>query len=106
MRAWYATADAVVIGKSFAATGGQNPVEAVLAGKPVFFGPHMENFREVVKALLDGRGAFQAADTGDLQRQVENVLRDPELARAVAGRGIEALSIHNGATRRTIDLVL
>src|SRR2546423_10395941 len=41
---WYAVATIVFVGKSLTARGGQNPVEPILAGKPVLFGPHMENF--------------------------------------------------------------
>src|SRR4029077_3943203 len=42
LRDWYSTATVVVVGKSFYGVGGQNPVEPILAGKPVMVGPHME----------------------------------------------------------------
>ena len=41
LRDWYACADVVFIGKSLCGSGGQNPVEPVLSGRPVVFGPHM-----------------------------------------------------------------
>ncbi|HET9857129.1 MAG TPA: glycosyltransferase N-terminal domain-containing protein, partial [Chthoniobacterales bacterium] len=44
LRDWYGVATLAFIGKSLLARGGQNPAEAILAGKPVVFGPHMENF--------------------------------------------------------------
>src|SRR5262249_34738566 len=44
LRNWYKTATVVFIGKSLTAHGGQNPVEAISALKPVILGPHMENF--------------------------------------------------------------
>ena len=62
LRDWYHLADLVVIGKSFLSTGGQNPVEAIAAGKPVFFGPHMENFD--VACETTGRGARRRAGIG------------------------------------------
>ena len=55
LRAWQHHATAVVVGKSFLGTGGQNPAEAITAGKPVFFGPHMENFAPLVRQLLASR---------------------------------------------------
>ena len=49
LRNWYAVATVVFIGKSLTAHGGQNPVEPILAGKPVIFGPHMENFASLAR---------------------------------------------------------
>jgi CubicO group peptidase (beta-lactamase class C family) len=39
--------------------GGQNPAEAVFAGKPVLFGPHMENFSPLLDLLLRHHGAMR-----------------------------------------------
>src|SRR4029453_331139 len=41
VRRWYSIATVVFIGKSISAHGGQNPVEPIMAGRPVVFGPHM-----------------------------------------------------------------
>src|SRR5205823_749911 len=49
LQRWYAIATIVFIGKSLTAHGGQNPVEPIMAGKPVVFGPHMENFGTLAK---------------------------------------------------------
>ena len=55
LRDWYGVATVVFIGKSLTATGGQNPVEPILAGKPVVFGPHMENFASLAQSLARKR---------------------------------------------------
>jgi 3-deoxy-D-manno-octulosonic-acid transferase len=62
LSAWQCLATQVVIGKSFLATGGQNPAEALMACKPVLFGPHMENFDALVNLLLREKGAVQVRD--------------------------------------------
>src|SRR5262249_33862795 len=41
LRDWYGVATVVFVGKSLTAKGGQNPVEAIIAERPVVFGPHM-----------------------------------------------------------------
>lgn len=103
---WIALADAVVMGKSFLTEGGQNPVEAVTAGKPVVFGPHMENFRPIVRMLLAANGAIQVADRDALRTALKDLLAQPDHARALADGARAALEPHHGAVRRAVDLIL
>lgn len=106
LKAWQGVATMVVIGKSFLATGGQNPAEAVMLGKPVLFGPHMENFSALVQVLLARGGAIRVTDFAGLQEQVDRLLRHPEEAAAVAQAGHAALRTHEGATGRTAARLL
>lgn len=105
LRNWYAVATVVFVGKSLTATGGQNPVEPLLAGKPVVFGPHMENFASLADSLLAVRGAIQAADPDALALILSELLRDPELRRRMVSNGLDVLAQHRGATQRTAELV-
>ena len=82
---WYAVATIVFVGKSLTAHGGQNPVEPILAGKPVLFGPHMENFAALAQALVANEAAIQIQDPDSLQEKIAWLLRDPEAA-AASGR--------------------
>ncbi len=101
LRAWQHHATVVVVGKSFIGIGGQNPAEAVMAGKPVLFGPHMENFAPLVRLLLASGGAVQVADFAELERRLGEVLRNPAEATRLAQAGAGALRAHEGATSRT-----
>jgi 3-deoxy-D-manno-octulosonic-acid transferase len=105
LRDWYACADVVFIGKSLAGYGGQNPVEAILAGRPVLFGPRMENFRELAASLLASQGAIEVSDEHSLARTVSSLLADAALRSELAARGADALRPHQGATARTASLV-
>ena len=106
LAAWQHLATLVVIGKSFLAEGGQNPAEAVMAGKAVLFGPHMENFKPLVEMLLEHRGALQVADFTALEQTCDRLLQNPAEAKALADRGLAALKAHEGATGRTAALLL
>jgi 3-deoxy-D-manno-octulosonic-acid transferase len=105
LQRWYPVATVVFIGKSLTAQGGQNPVEPILAGKPVVFGPHMENFAMVARALVSNNAAMQINDSDSLERTVAKLLGDREARRRLVGNAHAALSEHKGATARTAKLV-
>jgi 3-deoxy-D-manno-octulosonic-acid transferase len=106
LRAWQHLATIVIIGKSFLANGGQNPAEAVMAGKPVVFGPHMENFEALVRLLLAKGGAVRVKDMAELESALLRLLKDGDSARCIAEAGREALQVHEGSTRATAAVLL
>lgn len=106
LRAWQHLASIVVIGKSFLATGGQNPAEAAMACKPVVFGPHMENFDALVRILLAKNGAVQVEDFTELEATLLRLLLDSAEARRIGLAGHDALQAHEGSTQRTATLLL
>jgi 3-deoxy-D-manno-octulosonic-acid transferase len=73
----YRLATVVFVGGSFTQRGGQNILEPAAQGRPVLFGPHMENFRDSVQVLL-GRGGVQVTDADHLYRVVGELLDRPE----------------------------
>jgi 3-deoxy-D-manno-octulosonic-acid transferase len=105
LQRWYGIATVVFIGKSLTAHGGQNPVEPILAGKPVLFGPHMENFTTLAKTLVSNNGVIQVGDADSLERAVADLLRDSEARQRLVQSAHTALSEHQGATARTARLV-
>jgi 3-deoxy-D-manno-octulosonic-acid transferase len=102
---WYGIATIVFIGKSLTAHGGQNPVEPIMAGKPVIFGPHMENFATLAKALVSKKGAVEVCDVDSLERAIAELLRDGEARQGLVQRAREVLSEHQGATARAAALI-
>jgi len=102
---WYAIATIVFMGKSLTARGGQNPVEPIIAGKPVVFGPHMENFATLAKALVLKKGAIQVPDMDSLELTIAELLHDREACQRLVQRAREVLSEHQGATARTAALI-
>lgn len=106
LRHWYAVATVVFVGKSLAARGGQNPVEPILAGKPVVFGPHMENFAPLVRSLLEANGAVQVRDAEALRRVVAELLADAVRRDRLVQHAQRVIATHRGATQRTAELVM
>jgi len=105
LQRWYGIATVVFVGKSLTAHGGQNPVEPILAGKPVVLGPHMENFATLVTTLVSSNGAMQVSDADSLERTVAELLRDTEARQRLVQNAHAALSEHQGATARAAALI-
>ena len=104
LRDWTVHADLVIIGKSFFSTGGQNPSEAILAGKPVIFGPHMENFQPLAARLVAAQGCIQVSDPHELSNAILTAL-DPDAMKAMTHRASQLLAAHQGATQRILALL-
>jgi len=105
LQRWYSIATVVFMGKSLTAHGGQNPVEPILAGKPVVFGPHMENFATLAKALVSKNGAVQVRDVDSLEHALAELLRDSEARQRLVQNAWDVLSTHQGATARAAALI-
>jgi 3-deoxy-D-manno-octulosonic-acid transferase len=105
LQRWYGIATVVFIGKSLTAHGGQNPVEPILAGKPVVFGPHMENFATLANMLVSKKGAVQVQDVNSLEQALAELLHDREARQRLVQSAREVLSEHQGATTRAAALI-
>jgi 3-deoxy-D-manno-octulosonic-acid transferase len=105
LQRWYHIATVVFVGKSLTAHGGQNPVEPILAGKPVVFGPHMENFGMLSRTLVSRKAAIQVRDADSLERAIVELLQDTEARQRLVQNAREVLSAHQGATERAAALV-
>jgi 3-deoxy-D-manno-octulosonic-acid transferase len=105
LRDWYSVATIVFIGKSLTARGGQNPVEAIVADRPVIFGPHMENFASLARTLVAAGGALQPNDELALTNTLGTLLRNPADRERLARHARGVLDTHRGATERTAGLL-
>ncbi|HEX4202090.1 MAG TPA: glycosyltransferase N-terminal domain-containing protein [Chthoniobacterales bacterium] len=103
---WYQTASVVVIGKSFQGFGGQNPVEPLLARKPVICGPHMENFKFLVEELVREKGILQLAHGSALEPAIEQLLVNQKGASEMVANADRVLAQHRGAAARAAAFIL
>lgn len=104
LRDWTALADVAIIGKSFLAKGGQNPVEAIAARVPVITGTDMTNFADLV-TLLETTGGIWRCEGTQLAETLRGVLQNEEERATRTEKAYAALHIHSGATRRSVALV-
>lgn len=101
----YGLANVAFIGGSLVPRGGHNPLEAAAQARPVLFGPHMENFREIASVLLEGKGARSVENPEHLGKILGEMLARPELAEEMGGRARAVMLAHRGATHKTLQLL-
>ena len=101
---WMTHADAVIMGKSFLSTGGQNPAEAIIARKPLILGPHMDNFQPLVHRLFEEGGALSADDISSVPSAIRKAL-DPSISKSLVAKASGVLSLHEGATDRHLRVL-
>ena len=101
----YRLATLVFVGGSFVRRGGQNVLEPAGQGRPVLFGPHMENFKDSLQVLV-GRGGIQVATPEQLLRVAQELLARPEALAALGELARQAVSQIRGASPRNVDHIL
>lgn len=101
----YAAADLVFVGGSLVPRGGHNILEPAALGKPVLFGPHMENFSEPARALTDAGGGFVARDGAELGRLAVRLLSDRPAYRVACDMATRVVEANRGAMDRTLEVV-
>src|SRR5206468_3768018 len=94
----YQVATAVFVGGSLVDQGGHNILEPAICGKPVMFGPHMQNFKEIAGAFLANDAAVQVRSEAELEDVLLTLVTDP-VRRARLGAAARALVEANRGAR-------
>jgi 3-deoxy-D-manno-octulosonic-acid transferase len=102
---FYAIADIVFMGGTMIKKGGHNIIEPAALGKPVIFGPHMFNFRDITSQFMENNCALMVHNESELKEKLSFLLDNPESAQEL-GRRAQTLVISNrGATHRNIQYI-
>jgi len=96
LRAAYALADVVIVGRTFSNQRGSDMMEPIALGKPVIVGPDVRNFDSVARALLEGGGMIQTS-MAQLPQVVRRLLDDPAERAALAKRGLAVIRDNQGS---------
>jgi 3-deoxy-D-manno-octulosonic-acid transferase len=105
MFAYLQFSDLVLLGGSIADLGGQNPIEACALGKPVFFGPHMFNFSQIARQLVELGVGSQVSSHANWISQGQALLQDQARRESIQRAALEFCGAHRGATARCLSLV-
>ncbi len=101
----YQVATAVFVGGSLVDQGGHNILEPAVFGKPIVFGPYMQNFAEIARAFIDNDAAIQIRTGRELEHALMGLLTDP-VRRARLGAAARALvEANRGARGKTMTAI-
>jgi 3-deoxy-D-manno-octulosonic-acid transferase len=93
------------IGGSLLPLGGQNLIEALSCGKPVFVGPHTFNFAQITKDAVQSGIAVRISDANELFSQWLAWLIDRDKLQEVSASAAQFTHVHRGATEKTVRLL-
>jgi 3-deoxy-D-manno-octulosonic-acid transferase len=101
----YQIATIVFVGGSLVATGGHNVLEPAVFGKPIVFGPHMQNFLEIAEAFVSNGAGVQLSRDEELEDAFLSLMSDP-VRRARLGAAARALvEANRGANAKSITVL-
>ncbi len=101
----YQVGTVVFVGGSLVATGGHNVLEPAVFGKPIVFGPHMDNFAEIADAFVTNGAGVQLAAETQLDEALLSLMSDP-VRRARLGAAARALvEANRGAKEKSVTVL-
>jgi 3-deoxy-D-manno-octulosonic-acid transferase len=101
----YQVADVVYCGGSLVPKGGQNLLEPVICGKPVLYGPSMEDFADARDLIQRAGGGMTIYDAETLSAKALDWLSNPHRARSAGMAARRAILPHRGAAAKHADVI-
>lgn len=106
LRDFYSLADLAFVGGSLVPIGGHDPLEPAALGKPVIFGPYMDNAREAALLLLKSGGAFEVNNCEDILKIIRKSIPDRRNLEAKGLKCRQAILSMTGASERTVRYLM
>jgi 3-deoxy-D-manno-octulosonic-acid transferase len=85
--------------------GGQSMIEPAGYGVPCIFGPHVWNFKDAARRLVEVGGALMVSDALGLEVEMTRLIVDSELRSRMGIAARELVWRQQGATTRTLDAI-
>ncbi len=103
---FYAASDAVFMGGSLVPIGGHNLVEPAYFGKPVLYGPYMQNFKSMVEEFENGKASVCVKDKEALEVKLVEWIGDARKRMDIGEAAKDLIGRHRGAAQKNLDYVL
>ncbi|MCC6545449.1 MAG: 3-deoxy-D-manno-octulosonic acid transferase [Nitrospirae bacterium] len=101
----YSIATVVMIGGSFIPHGGQNPLEAMYYRKPLIFGKHMFNFKQITEEILESGAGHMIEDIDSLKDVLQGLLNNNGKQQEMGEKGYKIIAKNRGAVERNLAII-
>ncbi len=101
----YSFCDIAFIGGSLVPDGGHNPLEPAAFGKPILFGPYMDDFTEISADLLEENAAIVCHDEDDIFEILKHLLVNGTLRKEMGAQAQALVLRHRGVTKRHLEII-
>jgi 3-deoxy-D-manno-octulosonic-acid transferase len=105
LSATYSVAGMVFCGGSLVPKGGQNIMEPAMWGKPVCFGPSMEDFADARRMIEESGGGITVRCVEELAAVAIRWFQNPGQAAAAGQAARQAVLPHRGAAEKHADVI-
>lgn len=100
----YRYATICYVGGAFGDDGVHNVLEAAVYNKPVVFGPEFDKYAEAVE-LIDTGGGFTIESAVELEKVLNNLLKEGELYRQASFKAGNYVKNRSGATKKILQYI-
>jgi 3-deoxy-D-manno-octulosonic-acid transferase len=101
----YSAATAVFVGGSLVDIGGHNILEPAIHGKPIVFGPYMQNFAEIARTFLEHDAAIQIHSGRELEDTLLDLIANRERRERLGEAARALVEANRGAKGRSLDAI-
>ena len=99
----FAFADVSFIGGSFNKTGGHNPLESIIFGKPVISGPSINNFKDIYSIIQNAHAGFVVKTEDEFFQIGDKLFSDKAFYEKTAKAGEQVFKDQQGALEFVIN---
>ena len=103
---YLAASDIVLIGGSVIRKGGQNPLEACIQKKIIFFGNYMFNFENISNDLIKENGAVLIETYNEWFSEGQKILNDENRCNSLRDNAFDFIARRGGSSEKYVDIIL
>ncbi len=106
LKAFYAAAHLIFVGKSLSSHGGQNIIEPAVFAKTILTGPNMENFAAITADFIAADAVIKVGNALELEEHVIELWDDAEKIAAYGRRAKALVNDKAGAIGTSAELLI
>ena len=105
LNSFYGAADIAFVGGSLVPTGGHNIIEPAMWGIPVLSGPHLFNFAESSRLMIDSSGLLLCDDAQQLAENCLLLLQNPSYGSSTGSAAQKVAEMNRGALKKLLSQI-